>query len=302
VAIDRIGKGIRTAPRDGLIALRSPSDELATAFGVHRALDAAGAMIGPLAAFLLLAAAPGRFDILFSVSFVAAVAGLVIILLFVEPLTAGERGRTAEPRPAFGFADVLASPRFRAVLVAGALLGLPTISDAFVFLGLQRKTGIGATAFPLFYVATSLFTAAFSVPFGRLADRAGRATVLLFGYLLLAVVYVTLLIPGGTRELFVAFVSVALLGAYYAATDGVLTAMAAAVLPPAASGRGLSLLATVTNGARIAASVMFGLIWAQGGIAAATWIYLAALLAAIAAAAAVLRPASLPIPAGAPGE
>src|SRR5205823_340785 len=112
-------KGVRTAPRDALISLSSPRGALATAFGVHRALDTAGALLGPLLAFVLLALVPGAFDAVFVVSFCAAVLGLGVLLLFVEnrpPAEAGA-GRAASLRAAVA---LLAAPRFRALVLAGA--------------------------------------------------------------------------------------------------------------------------------------------------------------------------------------
>lgn len=284
VAVDRIGKGIRTAPRDALIALRTPKANLASAFGVHRGLDAAGAMLGPFVAFALLALMPGRFDVLFALSFVIAICGVAVILLFVAPVT--ERTTPSRPVPIALAAEVLRAPRFRAVLGAGFVLALPTVSDAFIFLTLQQRLNTGASVFPLFYVATSLSTALFAVPFGRLADKAGRKPVLLGGYALLACVYVTLLLPAGPWWTVV--LPIALLGAYYAATDGVLTALAAAVIAPGSSGSGLSFLATATNIGKVLASVTFGLLWTGVGLGAATFSYLAALLVAMVAAAVLL--------------
>ena len=84
IVADRIGKGIRTAPRDAMISLSTPRSELATAFGVHRALDTAGAMLGPLVAFGLLAAVPGGFDVIFVTSFCVALVGLGVLVLFVQ--------------------------------------------------------------------------------------------------------------------------------------------------------------------------------------------------------------------------
>jgi MFS family permease len=297
IAVDRTGKGLRTAPRDALITLRTPPQDLAMAFGVHRGLDAAGAMFGPLVAFLILAASPGRFDILFAASFVAAVIGVAIIILFVEPVM--DRAHAASvPRLRAAF-DLLGLPRFRAIVIAGLLLGLPTVSDGFIFLSLQRKAGIAVTAFPLFFVVTSLFTALCSAPFGRLADRVGRQRVLLAGYVLLAVTYVSLLLPGSS--LVAAIVPLALLGAYYAATDGVLTAMAATVLPAQTTGSGLSLLATATNVSRILASVLFGVLWTFAGVNTATGIYLVALSIAIAGTGVVLKVLNVPAGAGGAG-
>jgi MFS family permease len=286
VAVDRIGKGIRTAPRDALIALRTPKANLASAFGVHRGLDAAGAMLGPFVAFALLALMPGRFDVLFALSFVIAICGVAIILLFVPPVT--EPTASSRPVTVASATDVLHAPPFRAILGAGFVLALPTVSDAFIFLTLQQQLNAGASVFPLFYVATSLFTAMFAVPFGRLADKAGRKPVLLGGYALLACVYGVLLMPAGPWWTVV--LPIALLGAYYAATDGVLTAIAAAVIAPGSSGGGLSFLATATNIGKVLASVTFGLLWARAGLGVAIGWYLAALLIAMVAAA-VLLPA-----------
>jgi MFS family permease len=286
VAVDRIGKGVRTAPRDALISLRSKSDQLATAFGVHRSLDAAGAMLGPLVAFGLLAAMPARFDVLFAVSFAVALAGLGVILLCVEPAPR-ESGTGQRSLPWRAAIDAGSAPRFRSILAAGFLLGVPTISDGFIFLSLQRQLHIGASAFPLFYVGTSLLTAIFAVPMGRLADRTGKTRVLLGGHVLLALVYVALLRPAIGPALAVG--SIALLGAYYAATDGVLTAAAAAVLPKEVSGSGLSFLATTTNVARLFASILFGLLWQQAGLHTATSVFLVALASATIGSAFVLR-------------
>src|SRR6185295_2374934 len=195
IGLDRIGKGIRTAPRDALISRRTPVADLATAFGVHRSLDAAGAMLGPVLAFALLASSPNRFDVLFVASFGVAVIGVAAILLFVPASVASDREL---PSTAVSLRTALAlgrDPRFRALASAGFVLGLATISDSFVFLTLQKKFGIAVTAFPLMYVGTSLFTSAFSIPCGRAADRVGRDRVLVGGYLVLALVYLVLLAP-----------------------------------------------------------------------------------------------------------
>lgn len=291
IALDRIGKGIRTAPRDALISQRTPAPQLATAFGVHRSLDAAGAMLGPVLAFAILAMTPNGFDILFVASFGVAVVGLGAIVLFVPATVAGERqidGKPVSLRTAVG---LLGDVRFRSLVITAFVLGLATISDSFVFLILQRRLGLAVTAFPLLYVGTSLFTSACAIPCGRLADRYGRTRVLMGGYGVLALVYLMLLAPAGGGLLMLG-AAVALLGVYYAATDGVLTAMAAAVLPPSHAGSGLAVLATASNTARLAASIVFGFLWSRSGIAPATACYLAALVAAIVCASIVLARSS----------
>jgi MFS family permease len=286
VAVDRIGKGIRTAPRDALISLRSAPEDLATAFGVHRSMDAAGAMLGPFLAFVLLARMPGRFDVIFAAGFFVAALGVATIGLFMEPVTALEAQPAAKSARATATRPIQA-PYFRAIVICGFLLALPTVSDGFIYLTLERQTHIGAAAFPLYFVGASLFTAMFSVPLGRAADKLGRSTVLFAGYGLLACVYVVLLTGGGHTAAMLA--ALALLGAYYAATDGVLTAMGAAVLPADATGTGLSYLATATNVGRVIASASFGLLWATAGLTTALSTYLAALIVAITIAGVLLR-------------
>jgi predicted MFS family arabinose efflux permease len=291
VAIDRIGKGIRTAPRDALISQRTPRCSLGTAFGVHRGMDAGGAMLGPILAFLLLAAAPGNYDLLFVTSFGAALIGLAAILLLVPSELATDRPAVQTAVSLRSASRLLEDVRFARLVFGGSLLGLATISDSFILLILQKELGFGATAFPLLYVGTSLFTSLFSVPCGRLSDSVGRRHVLVGGYVVLAAVYGLLLgFPDGSIP--AAALVIALLGAYYASTEGVLTAMAAAVLPAGHAGSGLAVLATATNLARLTSSVAFGWLWATAGLESAAAVSLVALVVAIVAAAITFRRAT----------
>jgi MFS family permease len=284
VILDRTGKGVRSAPRDALISLSSPRAGLATAFGIHRALDTAGGLLGPLVAFGLLALVPGAFDAVFVASFCAAVVGLGLLLLFVENRAPTDAAtRTASLRAAIG---LLGAPRYRALVVAGAALGLATISDGFVYLALQRRLSFAVSFFPLLYVGTALVYLLLAVPAGRLADRIGRGRVFLGGYGLLLGVYAALLAPApGPAELLAVF---ALFGAYYAATDGVLMALASAVVPEALRTSGLALLTTATGLTRLLAAVAFGALWTWRGVETAVLVYLGALLAAILLTAIVL--------------
>jgi MFS family permease len=278
VVADRTGKGIRTAPRDALISLSSSREQLATAFGVHRALDTTGAMIGPLLAFGLLALTPLHFKSVFVVSFCIALVGLAILLLFVENRTPdpSDRGRGAISLRAV--AGLLAVPRLRVLVVMAAILGLVTISDGFLYLGLQRHLHLDARFFPLLYVGTAFSYALLATPLGRLADRVGHGRVFVGGYAVLLLVYTSLLLPAiGLAELVVYLV---LFGAYYAATDGVLSALASAVLPAELRGSGLALLGTATNLARLFSSVLFGALWTAFGIQVAAVGFAGALLVA----------------------
>jgi MFS family permease len=287
IMIDRTGKGIRTAPRDALISLSSPQEKLATAFGVHRALDTAGAMIGPLVAFGLLALAPGAFDAIFVVSFCVALIGLGVLTLFVEKRRPDEPAATA---PAVSLREVirlLQLAPFRTLMLIGAALSLATISDGFLYLSMQRRMSINVGLFPLLYVMTALIFMVLAIPVGRLADRVGRGQVFIGGYTLLLFVYGLLLLPSaGWLDV---CITLPLFGTYYAATDGVLMAQASAILPAWLRSSGLALLTAATGLARLLASTLFGLLWTWWGVNAAIMIFMIALALVLALALGGLR-------------
>ena len=291
VLLDRTGKGIRTAPRDALISLSTSRDQLATAFGVHRAMDTMGALIGPLVAFGILALAPLAFDAVFVVSFCIALVGLGILGLFVEnrPAVADEAATRVSLRDA---ARLLSGARFRALVLAGAVLGLVTISDGFVYLVLQRNADLDLGFFPLLYVGTALVYMLLAMPAGRLADRYGRVRVFVAGYAVLFALYASLLVPDtGVAGVALALV---LLGTYYAATEGVLMALASATLPPELRASGLAVLVTGTSVARLLASVLFGAAWTLLGLQVAVAAFGAALVAAALVAVALTRRSTAP--------
>jgi MFS family permease len=285
VFLDRTGKGIRTAPRDALISLSSEREALGAAFGVHRALDTAGAMLGPLIAFGLLWLAPGEFDSIFVVSFCVALIGLAVLALFVEnrPALAPE----VEHVSLRAAARLLGTRRFATLVAVGATLALVTVSDGFLFIALQRHLDFEARLLPLLFVGTAFAYMLLAIPVGRLADRIGRGRVFVVGYTPLLAAYALLLLPAGGSGEIVLFL--ALLGIYYAATDGVLMALASASLPPALRGSGLALLVTGTSIGRLLASIVFGTIWTWKDVETALAAYAVGLVAAMVLAAAALR-------------
>jgi MFS family permease len=285
VMLDRIGKGIRTAPRDALISLSASPKTLGTAFGVHRAMDTTGAMIGPLMAFGILALAPLAFTSVFLVSFCVAIAGLGVIALLVPSRV--ERTESKPPLSLRQMSPLLLERRFRALVLVASLLGLATISDAFLYLALQRKLDLAPAIFPLLFVGVSLAFMVLAVPAGKLADRVGRGRVFVGGYVLLLPVYASLLAPD-LGYLGAGF-ALALVGASYAATDGVLAALASGTLDEEVRGSGLSVLTTATNLSRFVASVGFGALWTWAGLNTAVLVCGIALAAAIVATGVVLR-------------
>ena len=278
VTFDRIGKGIRTAPRDALISLSSSKAGLATAFGVHRAMDSAGAMLGPLIAFGILLAAPARFDAVFVVSTLFAVLGLAVLVLTVQgkPKRASRDPNAPSLRSA---AALVRDPRFALLLVAAAGLSIASVSDALIYVGLQRKIDFEPAFFPLLYVITAVIFMAFAIPVGQLADRVGRVPVLVSGYALLFIVYGTLLMGSlGYFELILCLVA---LGGFFAATEGVMPALAGAMLPEKLQASGLGILTTVVSIGSLLSSLAFGALWFAIGLQSAVIVFAAALALAI---------------------
>jgi MFS family permease len=254
---------------------------------VHRAMDTVGALLGPLVAFGLLAIAPLAFDTLFLVSFCFAIAGLGVIVLLVREPARRRPAPDAEPLRVRAAFALLRAPRFRGLFVAATVLGLATTSDGFIYLTLQRSLDLDPAVFPLMFTGTAVTWMLLAAPVGRLADRVGRGRVLLSGYVLLLAVYAVLLGPSiGMAGLFVALF---LLGAYYAATDGVLMALGSGHVSETLRGSGLALLGTAVSIARLLASVLFGALWTWLGIQTALVIFAGALVVAMAVAAVALR-------------
>lgn len=258
VGLDRVGKGIRTAPRDALISLSTARDSMGRAFGVHRGLDAGGAMLGPLAAFVILAFAPYRFDAVFLLSFGVAIVGVGVLLGFVKNVSEQRERQSDLLRDT---RDLIRDPHFRRIVLAGSALALVTMSDPFVYLALQQQVGFAPHAVPLLFVGTSLGYLVLAVPVGHLADRIGGGIIFLAGHLVLLAAYGTLLTPGlGSLAM---WICPALLGTYYAATDGVLPAMASLQVAGRLRGNGLALLGTAISLSRLTASLVLGWIWSN---------------------------------------
>ncbi|MEV6343183.1 MFS transporter [Actinoplanes sp. NPDC051851] len=284
VTVDRLGKGLRTAPRDSLIAASSDPKMLGRAFGVHRALDTVGAAIGPLVAFALLASVPGSYDSIWVVSFAVAAVGVAVLVLFVpNMLTKAAKAQVSMRR----VLREVSGRRLRAPLVAAAVLGLVTVGDGFLYLALQERDDFAAEYFPLLYVGTNLAYLALAIPLGRLADRVGRAKVLIAGHGALLTCYLLAALPSGGIGLTLG--TLMLLGVFYAATDGVLPALISRLVPEETRGSGIAAAQTVVAVARFASSVGFGLLWDVQGPSRSLVLFAVLLAAMVPVAAWLLR-------------
>ncbi|WP_395292284.1 MFS transporter [Kitasatospora hibisci] len=284
LAVDRVGKGLRTAPRDAMISLATPPERRGRAFGLHRAMDTLGALAGPLLAFLILRTAPGGYHAVFTVSSYVAALGVLVLVLLVP-------GRSLRSTPAptarLRLRELLRLPALRRTTACAALLGLATVSDSFVYLLLQRRFELSAGWFPLLPLGTAAVYLLLAVPFGALADRTGRRRMFVLGHAALLTGYGLLLArPGGGAGLAAAVL--ALHGLFYAATDGVLAAAVAGAVPEQRRGAGLALVGTGQAAGRFACSLAVGALWSRWGDTAALAVMTAALTVALAAAARLL--------------
>ena len=297
VTADRIGKGIRTAPRDLMISASSDPGHMARAFGVHRTLDTVGAALGPLVAFGILWLIPGGYRVVMLVSFAFAVLGVAVLLLLVPDLRPRQLIPTQRaPRDP----EVPVSPTARPIpwrrtftpslsrlLVIGGGLAVLTVGDGFIYLALLSRSEFATYWFPLLYVGTNIAYMVLAMPLGRLADRFGRGRVLVLGHLALVAAYVSAAVPlaGAVPSI----VTLALLGTFYAATDGVLAALAARTVPLGLRGSGIAAAQTVVAVGRLFASAVFGLLWFAAGPTAALTSVAGVLLLLIPCALALVR-------------
>ncbi|MFD7078778.1 MFS transporter [Streptomyces sp. NPDC059918] len=295
LAADRLGKGVRTAPRDALISLSGPPETLGRAFGVHRAMDTTGALLGPLAAFAVLWATADAYDAVFAVSFCTGLLGVLLLVLYVpsapSPPSATSAPSTPPVRPTPPRSAALRDPAFRRILYAASLLGAATIGDSFLYLLIQRALDLPAALFPLLPLTAAAGYLALAVPAGRLADRFGRRLPFLAGHAALLGAYTVLSLPVTWPAM--AAVPV-LLAVFYASTDGVLMALAGPVLPAHRRAGGLAVLQTGQALARLLGAAGFGAAWTFWGQGPALWAAALALAGALAAACRILPASTTP--------
>jgi len=294
LGLDRIGKGIRTSPRDALISEAVPEERLGRAFGVHRAMDAVGAFLGPLTAMAVLAAVASstEYRSVFVVSACFAILGLAVLVLFVRERPAGAAvSEKPVSRPALReLLGLYADRRFLRLQIAAMLLGLVTIGDTFVWLRLLLRDELSSTYFPLLAVLTNLSFLLQAVPMGALADAFGRWRVLIGGHLALALVYLLL---SGSAGGWIAIVAVFILyGAFYAATEGVIVAAVSPTVPARLRTSGIALVQTGQALSYLVSSVGFGLAWHVFGPEASWRVAGIGVLVLVVPVALLLRPPS----------
>ena len=269
--IDRVGKGVRGAPRDALIADITAPDVRGAAYGLRQALDSVGAFLGPLLAVVLLAVFAGNMRTV--MWFAVIPAGLCVALLAVfvrEP----ERAAVGTARPTLLAGARRLPSRYWVVVVFGAVFSLARFSEAFL---LVRATDVGLTVVyvPLVLIVMNVCYSGAAYPAGLAADRLSHRTLLHLGLALLIAADVALAWASSPEMV---FAGAALWGLHLAATQGLLSKLVADAAPADLLGTGFGIFHLVSGGALLLASLIAGVLWSAYG-ASATFVAGAALAA-----------------------
>lgn len=290
LAVDRAGKGLRTAPRDAMISLVTTKEKLGRSFGVHRMMDTIGALLGPLATYLVLTSLGTKPGPIFMISFCFAMLGLIVLVCFVRQPPKAETLPTASRVSVKRSLALLREPGIARTSLAALMLGLVSIADVFVYLVLQSTTGVDPRLLPLMPLGTALVFLLAATPLGQLSDKIGRWKVFFAGHVVLLGVYLLLLGPFGGLPL--AACTLLLHGLFYAATDGVLMAHGATLVAPELRASGLAIVQTAQAVGRFLSSLLFGLLMTQLSMASAVLVAVVALAATLITVSALIRPAA----------
>ena len=254
--IDRIGKGIRTSPRDALLAASVPPEQRGAAFGVQRAMDNAGAVVGPLFAWIMLQWFTSDYRMLFWIA-VIPMLGAMIALIF----GAKEQVKTTTPDASQSAVPFQITPAFKSYLGAVLLFTLGNSSDAFLLLRAQ-SLGIPASSLPLLWLALNLVKTASSYPAGVLSDRIGRRGLIIGGWCVYALVYLGFGCASQAWHIWALFL---VYGLFFGMTESAERALVADFFPDAQRGRAFGSFNFITGIGALPASLLMGWLWTAFG-------------------------------------
>jgi MFS family permease len=262
---DRVGKGLRSAPRDAMLGALAPPDGRGRVFGFHRAMDHAGAVVGPLAATIFLWFAPAEYRTLFALTLIPGL--LAIAMLFFVPEAgpggsgrAGRRGEAGDPPDP----PALPSPLCR-YLVILAIFALGNSSDAFLLLRLT-DVGLETTLLPLSWAALHAVKSGLSTFGGTLSDRFGRRRLIIAGWMLYAVVYAGFAVSETRVAVLVWFL---IYGVHFALVEGSEKALVADLVSGPLQATAFGWYNAVLGFGALGASLLFGSLWEAFGPAPA---------------------------------
>ena len=260
--VDRLGKGIRTAPRDVMVSESAEQNAMGKSFGIHKALDMAGSAVGILLSYFLLkrlGSVQANYRMIFAVSVIPTLLALLMFAFVKEK----KEPRAVKQRERFWTRISALDGRLKLYLAVVFLFTLGNSSNSFLLLR-AKSAGFDDTSVILLYFLYNLSVSVLSIPFGKLSDRIGRKRVLTAGYLLFSAVYLGFAFasrPGTFVVIFLVY------GVFTAMTAGVERALIAEISPRELRGTMLGLHSTISGIALLPASVICGFLWVRFGSA-----------------------------------
>ena len=258
--IDRIGKGVRTSPRDAMIADSCDAEHRGKAFGFNRAMDRVGACLGPLFAIWLLTALKEDLRVVFLIAFVPAILAVGVLILFLKEVPIATRSNGVS----FKVSARQFSPVFWKFLLISTVFAVGNSSDAFLIMR-AKDIGLATVTVVLAYVVYNISSSVLSMPAGVISDRLPRKAVMAGGYLIFALVYFGFAAWATKGAMWVLFF---VYGFYMAMTDGVSKAFVTDTVDSSVRGTAIGLYYCVTGLATFFASLIAGLLWTYVGSSA----------------------------------
>lgn len=256
--LDRVGKGIRGAPRDALITDITPPDIRGAAFGLRQSLDTVGAFVGPLVAVGLMLIWANDFRRVFWVAVAPGAAAVLLLALGVREPAPSEERRSSNPLTRQNLGRL--GPGYWRVVLLGAVIALARFSEAFLVLRAQGSVPLALI--PLVMVAMNIVYAASAYPFGRLSDRVDHGRLLGAGLLVLTAADLVL---AASPHWSVILIGVSLWGVHMGMTQGLLATMVAGTAPADLRGTAFGMFNVVSGAAMLGASLLAGLLWERLG-------------------------------------
>ncbi len=251
--IDGVGKGIKDSPKDALIADTTDAATRGRSFGIARALDTLGSVVGPLILFAILYLLRDndlKYHYVFFIAAIPLFFTLAILQIYVKETPLKEKSTTQIP-------SSILPRKFYIFLAIMIVFTLGNSSDTFLILRAQN-VGVAVLAIPLVYALFNFFYAAASIPLGTLSDRIGREKVIILGWLAYALAYLGFAIAAQTYQIWILF---AFYGIYYATTEGVAKALIADLVVSEHRGKAYGIYNSVIGLIALPASVIAGFLW-----------------------------------------
>ncbi len=251
--MDRFGKGVRTAPRDAIIAESTDKSSLGKTFGFQRAMDTMGAVAGPALTFFLLGILSNDYRKIFWLSMIPGVIAVLLIIFFIAEKKRSVAVYADRPKMTIRHFD----RKFRFFVIISALFAVGNSSDMFLILRAQQA-GVSTVLIPMVYLLFNVVYALSSIPAGVAADRFGKERVILLGFILFAFLYYGFAVAADAKAIWFLF---ALYGLFMGLTDGVQRAFLATIIPLDFKATAFGLYNTVVGLAMLPASLIGGWLW-----------------------------------------